>query len=405
MKSSTTKSMVRWVRSMGRLRALILVSALALATGCDQNPIEAEDPSMAARVTPSVAGRVINDATGKAVAGAHVSIGAHTVTTGVNGRFEHTGLTPGPATIHGVAAGYVDFEESVTVTSGGTQHDISLSRIERFEFDNFALYVPGSAPTIRGVLLTLGGPDTRGFAIGSPFGAPFPAVEAALQALGQSFRALAADEGLAVMGTSLAAMPNGPASDQLLLSALQQAAALSGRPELTDAPLLLYGMSGGGPEASGFTVRNPDRVAALFLKVPQTVETPGTREALGVPTYIVMAEFDAFIDNAALMTTFESSRSAGALWALALEPGMVHHSLSPAQQELTVNWISEILNRRLKNPTRLSPLVAPSGWYGELASGAIGPWATYPGAHRSVSWLPSRQSVEEWQAFIGKGGS
>ena len=151
----------------------------------------------------------------------------------------------------------------------GDVQDIGLTRIEVFEFGDFALYVPASVGPTRGVILALGGPNTRAFVTGKPVGAPVPAVEEALQALGLSFRTLASASGLAVLGTSLAAMANDASSDQLLLDALQTAGELSGRPDLPAAPVLMYGMSGGAPQASGFTVRNPERVAGLFLKVPE----------------------------------------------------------------------------------------------------------------------------------------
>jgi hypothetical protein len=70
---------------------------------------------------------------------------------------------------------------------------------------------------------------------------------------------------------------------------------------------------------------------------------PLTGQALSVPAYMVLAELDAFVNNTMLRATFEAHRAAGAPWAMALEPDVPHHSLSPEQRELTVDWMRAIL--------------------------------------------------------------
>ncbi|HEY0970955.1 MAG TPA: hypothetical protein VGE02_08295 [Gemmatimonadales bacterium] len=270
------------------------------------------------------------------------------------------------------------------------------------QFGDFALHVPANVVHVRGILVALGGPNTQGFALGTPFGAPLPAVEASLQELGAMFRALAAERGLAILGSRRmgpTAYPNEPASDRLLLEGIAEAAALTGRPELLEAPLLLYGMSGGGPEAAGFTQRNPERVAALFLKVPQTAG-PLTGEALHVPAYMVLAEFDAFVDNAMLRATFETHRAAGAPWAMALERGVPHHALSAAQRELTIDWMRAILPVANAGPFRQNP--PQVGWLGDPATGEIAPIRTFAGDRSKASWFPTRPLAVQWAAFIGQ---
>ncbi len=375
------------------LKAVSVLAALLVAACADEGP----QPS-----APTVAGTVINSATGSPVAGAEVRIGDAVTTTGVDGRFELTDLTAGPATLSCTAAGFVGFEADVTVTDDRVTRNIEMTRIEVFEFGDFALYVPASVDLTQGILLSLGGPDTRAFATGKPFGAPVAEVEAALQALGLAFRELAATYGLALLGTSQAGMTNAPESDQLLLGAIQTAVEMSGRPELPAARMLLYGISGGAPQASGFTARFSERVAGLFLKVPERVETLTGGNPLRVPTYMVQAELDAFVDNAALTATFEANRGAGALWALAKEPAVPHHSLSPAQRQLTINWIRSILELRLPASTSdpLREIDETSGWLGDRAVGLAWGWAAYPGDRALASWLPSQALADDWEAFV-----
>ena len=284
--------------------------------------------------------------------------------------------------------------------SGSVPGDVGVSGVEVFEFGDYALYVPAGVES-SALLMALGGPDTRAFVTGKPFGAPIPEVEASLQVLGQELRKLAFTQGLAVLGRR-GVMPNGPGSDLLLQDAIRSGAELSGHPELPSVPLVVYGMSGGAPQASGFTARNPARVAGLFLKVPPKVESLTSGDALQVPTCMVLAELDVFVNNGAVTAAFEANRRAGALWALALEPGVIHHSLSPAQRQLTLTWIRTILRRRLPE-TPSDPLRAieeTSGWLGDRATGEAWHWLKYPGDRTSASWLPSPVTAKEWEDLI-----
>ena len=383
------------------LRALIRPAIVSLFVGllvpaCD-------DARAPLELVPAVTGTVTNSATGGHVAGAEVRIGDASATTGVDGRFELSDLTTGTATLRCTAPGFVDFEVDITVTSGSVTRDIGLARIELFEFSDYALYVPASVDAPRGLLLALGGPDTRGFSTMGPLGAPIPEVEASLQDLGQAFRALAATHGLAVLGTSLAAMSNSPDSDQLLLDAVQTAAGMSGHPELATAPMLLYGISSGAPQASGFTARSPERVAGLFLKVPVGVASLTSGNTLRVPTYMVLAELDTFVNKAALTAAFEANRGAGALWALAEEPAVRHHSLTPAQREVTINWMRTVLDLRLRPRLRAHFARSPRTPGG---SGTVSPvrWDHGPTIQETARWRvgsrrrPPASSGKPWLA-------
>ena len=291
-------------------------------------------------------------------------------------------------------------DSGTAASAAGT--GLAMQQATNLEFDDFALHVPANVHHVKGILVALGGPDTRGFAVGSPFGAPLPGSEASLQELGVMLRDLAARRGLAILGVGRfgpTALPNEPASDQLLLDAVTQAAALTGRPDLVDAPFLVYGLSGGGPEATGFTQRNPDRVAALFLRVP-SVAGPLTGRALEVPAYMVLAEFDTFVDNAMLTATFQTHRAAGAPWTMALERGVIHFTLTPATRELIVNWMDAILPFSAPGGTihRRPPQV---GWLGDPATGGIAPVQRFDGDPATASFFPTRPLAAEWAAYIG----
>lgn len=285
------------------------------------------------------------------------------------------------------------------VTASAATHSCTAA-VEVLEFGDFALYAPACVTATRGLILALGGPDTRGFVTGKPLGAPFPAVEASLQMLGQELRTLASTSGLAILGRR-GAMKNEPASDQILFDAVQTGAVASGHPELPTVPVLMYGISGGAPQASGFIARNPERVAGLFLKVPAGVSSL-SGDALRVPTFMVQAELDAFVNNVAITAAFEGNRSAGALWGRAMERGVAHHSLSALQRQVTINWMSTILSRRLpgRPSDPLREIDETSGWLGDLGTGETKRWAAYKGDRAAASWLPSNHTAKEWEIFV-----
>jgi hypothetical protein len=287
-----------------------------------------------------------------------------------------------------------------------TSRDAAAAPAEIFEFGDFALYIPANVPNVRGILLVLGGPDTRAFLSDGLFGAPIPELEASLHVLGQELRTLAADHGLAMLGTTRqgpAELPNQAQTDELIFEAIGQATRSSGHHELAGAPIFVYGISGGTPQAIGFTARNPERVGALLLKVPGPPERLSTAEALAVPSYMILAEQDQFADNTVVSAAFESNRRAGGLWAMAVERGVPHHSLTPGHRALTVNWLRAVVALRLGDPAQepLRGVPESSGWLGHPDIG-VSNWTDYPGDRRAASWFPSQGTAEEWWKFVGR---
>ncbi|HMB61416.1 MAG TPA: hypothetical protein VKN35_16000, partial [Xanthomonadales bacterium] len=283
---------------------------------------------------------------------------------------------------------------------------LMVALAETFETGNFVIYLPPDVPAVRGILLALGGPDTRAFVAKGSFGAPAPELEASLHILGQELRALAAEQQLAIMGTSLhglAPLPNEPQTDALIFTAIAEGAELSGHRELTDTPIFLYGISGGAQQAAGFTTRNPGRVAALILKAPETLVSLSSAKALAVPTYLILGQCDAIADNNALVAAFESNRRAGGLWALAVQADVPHHSLTQSQRAITVHWLRTLAKLRLGAlPQDALPVIPESsGWLGHSEMG-VSSWADYPGDRKAASWFASQATAEEWWKFAGQ---
>ncbi len=355
----------------------------------------------------SVSGLVRRAGINTPIAGAKITIGNLQTVTGADGRFQLDNVPGGPTTIRGAAPGFGPYEASITVAAGVATHDMVLAPQDVFEFSNgnYSLYVPTSVTTVRGIVFAIGGPDTRPFAnaarsFGLPPGLP-PDLEPSLMMMGASYRALAAAEGLAILGVP--SQPNLSNLVDALAEVLAEASEALHRPELTSAPLLLHGVSGGTPQAMLLAAQLPSRVAGVFLRVPVASAMAQISPASGsVPTFVVIAELDILVDNNVTTAVFSSVRGGGGLWALAVERGAAHHALSAAARALILDWMLTILDLRLPvipgGPVR--PVDETSGWLGNLSTRTIASWANYVGDRRAAAWLPTQAFAERWRNFV-----
>lgn len=336
---------------------------------------------------------------------AQVTVGTRQVTSDASGHCELSDLPLGAATVRAERPGYLPEVATVTLGAGANTHDFSLSVQEIFVSGANAVYVPAGVGSLRGAIVILGGPITSGFVTGDRI-APVekPELEVSLQQLGASFRNLARTSHVALLGTSAIAMASSTASDAALFNALRIVGNLSGHPELEAAPVLMVGFSAGSREAAGLVSRNPDRVIGLIERVPTGVTLLTAPAALAVPTFVMQAELDGIVDNAAVLATHSANRSAGGLWALAVEPGAVHDVATSTGNGAMTGWITMALALRLP-ATPGDPLIAldeTSGWLGDQSTLEIASWAEYPGDRTTASWLLSQSAATTWQ-ILGRG--
>ena len=150
--------------------------------------------------------------------------------------------------------------QAVTISAGANTHDFALTAQEIFALGSYAVYVPAGVGPLRGAIISLGGGvTTSGFVTGGPLEPGSPVLEQSLQALGASLRALAKTARVALLGTTIHSLANTGASDIALFNALESAAEASGHAELTDAPVLTFGLDAGGLESAGLASRAPER--------------------------------------------------------------------------------------------------------------------------------------------------
>lgn len=349
----------------------------------------------------------IRDAGGSAVLeGARITSGTRQATSDAAGRFELTGLPVGTATVRAERVGYLSAEATVTLRAGANTRDFALAVQEVFVNGADAVYVPAGGP-LRSVIIVLGGPNTRGFVTGERIApADNPTLEQSLQQLGADLRALATSSRAALLGSATIAMPNSAASDDALFASIGSVAGLSGHPELATAPVLLFGLSAGCPEAAGLVSRHPQRAIGLLVRVPTSVIDLTAPAALAVPTFVMQAELDEVVDNAAVRTTHAANRARGGRWALAVEPGVGHRVATNRGNVTVTGWIGMALTLRLP-ATPGDPLVAldePSGWLGNPTTLEIAAWADYVGDRTAASWLLSQAAATAWQQLATGAG-
>lgn len=395
------RCLTRPTRREGRPSARLLTCLLLLPLFACK---DSEGPSDLA----SLSGTVRSATSSAALADASVSIGARQVTSDANGRFEFADVPLGTASIRVERPGYVPAQADITVAAGTNTRDFALAPREIYEAGANAVYVPAGVETIRGAIILLGGPNTRGFVTGermTPTTFP-PENETALQLVGANFRELARSAGLALLGTSVAGMANGPASDNALFAGLNAAAVGSGHSEVATVPVLMYGISGGGSEAAGLASRHPERTIGLLVRIPGEVTALTAASALAVPTLVMQAELDNVVNNAEVESAFLANRSRGGLWALAVEPGIGHFTATPRGNAAELTWMRIVLGLRLPASPGgpLVSLAESSGWLGNQSTLEVAPWSDYTGDRTEASWLLSQQAAASWRTLGSSEG-
>ena len=279
---------------------------------------------------------------------------------------------------------------------------------------DFAIFLPPGISTYRGVYLVgpPAGGDTRMIADrrfeGGQFdnhGGDFE--EPNFQAYRTRVLALAQKHGLAVMGGRLPT--NETALDRLenLRNAMTELATKSQHPELAMAPFLFDGLSAGGYFAYAFTRLHPERVIGFWTQKGGGHDVRDGLAAKQVPGFLVIGGADTELRCLNLTALFENNRPAGALWALAVEPGAGHTRVLDA--DLQFHWMDAVLESRL--PASPAPgasvilrmIDEGSGWLGDRETAAVAQLNAYNKDKTQASWLPSAQVAADWSAFVSPG--
>ena len=135
-------------------------------------------------------------------------------------------------------------------------------------------------------------------------------------------------------------------SGQALLDTLAAFAARAEHPELAAAPLLLWGMSAGGQFNYELVAWKPERVVAFVVNKGGIYYTALTsRASRNVPGMLFTGGKDLESRRTTIAGLFAVNRRAGALWALAEEPGAAH--IVGRSRDLAVIFFEDVIALRL----------------------------------------------------------
>ena len=282
-------------------------------------------------------------------------------------------------------------------------YDISIPPGENYDKAEFRLWHPEDVNMVRGILVLVPGSNGDGRE----------------QVDDSTWRSLAERHGLALVGVYITDRRHeqmfieryvdvGAGSGDALLTALDEFAAVTQRPELSEAPLLFWGMSAGGQFNYEFALWKPERVLAFIVnKGGIYYSAQASKAAQLVPGFFFVGETDLEYRNDIIAGIFAINRRAGALWALALEPGVGHEVAG--SKETAVTFFDELIPLRLPatqsnsdGDNLLRPLDRTSGYIAdpktlEIHSAADAPQTTYP-----TSWLPTESLARTWLELVSR---
>lgn len=192
-------------------------------------------------------------------------------------------------------------------------------------------------------------------------------------------------------------------------------ASQSGHPEISTAPICLWGHSGGGDWTIEFVQRYPEKVIAVYAR--SGGHDPGAI-ANGVPILFSHgwpSSNDYNYDYADVVT---AGRSRGAPWAWMIDPGGSHDCSNG--RYVAIPYFDACMAVRLPTPpvnaeaVTLRTITFTDGWTGLSAKAQMGQagWGGVSAATSAQStdatrsWLPSQDVAQRWSQFVtsGNGG-
>jgi glyoxylase-like metal-dependent hydrolase (beta-lactamase superfamily II) len=299
------------------------------------------------------------------------------------------------------ATGRVARIQTADSPDSGTTFDEAAPAGDNYDKADFRLWYPGNTKAVRAVVALV--PGSNG--------------DARAQVDDPVWRAFATKHRLALLGVRVTDKPHDQAfiesyvnvsqgSGQVLLDGLATFAGKSGHPELAGAPLLLWGMSAGGQFNYEFVNWRPERVIGFVVNKGGIYYTALTsRTARAVPGILFVGGRD--LDSRAQTITglFALNRRAGALWALAEEPGAGH--IVGRSREMAILFFEDILAARLGEGTvnsadalALHALAENSGFLGDAKTKEIWKIGDKDAPNYPTSWLPTLRMARAWQALL-----
>lgn len=280
------------------------------------------------------------------------------------------------------------------------------------EMAQFVFYTPDAEKTLRGVILLVPGRDVDGRGMIKDADWQQAANETKFGLMACHFKCTDKE------------YQNDPTGElsRFLDGAIDHLAKQAGHPELSKAPLALWGHSAGSNISGVYSLKNPRRVIGVVsIKGPSGPGdfSPPKGE---IPYLVALGQKDKpeWVSDAT--KCYEKGRAARAAWALALNPNEGHEEgktkamaipflKGSIAQRLGAASAAPAANSAFAGFTTTTTGSSPSGsslkrldektiWLGNPDNTEICPSASYTGVKSKAACFPDEASAKAWQAYL-----
>ncbi|MDR1865054.1 MAG: hypothetical protein LBR08_05710 [Bacteroidales bacterium] len=322
----------------------------------------------------------------------------------------------GNIVIASTAGGAVLLSKTVKVTqtaeagtktpTGRIYRTTDASSSYTFDRADYTVFIPEDVGVIRGVLVHQHGCTMEGLGASTAYDVQY-------QSFAKKWKlAVVAPDLYAAVGNCDKWRNVESGSAQALFDMLNEVGALSGHPEIADAPLLLWGHSGGGYWTLSMLKTYPERIMAIFAYSPAFDPTWNYPEtALKIPLMIRHAgDGDAndppvSCHNTALHA-FDRLRPHGGLVSLAYTPGQTHNF--SYVRYMAIPFFEAALAQRLPQDgaagyQAMRDMDAAKAWLGDPDTKEIYKASACTGDKTALHWLPDQNTAAKWKEYISTG--
>jgi pimeloyl-ACP methyl ester carboxylesterase len=305
---------------------------------------------------------------------------------------------------------------SILVTDG---HIYKTSKITSGLFyAKYATYIPEGFPKLRGILVHQHG---CGDACKDDWDGEGNGLEKDLQ-----YQAFAKKWGFAIINPALCQKkdstikyPGGidclgwsdieNGSEKVFFAGLDSLARMSGHPEFSSLPVLLWGHSGGGHWVLSMLRKHPEKVIAVFAVSPAFTDINDYPESVaGVPVLIRHGGKADYNDDGIrcwsnALRQFHLIRNMGGCAGLALSPKNEHGSGD--SRYLAIPFFEAVLAQRLpaEGTTTLRNVDNSKVWLADTATNKIFKLSSFKGDKLKMTWLPDSETAIKWKEFVTTG--
>jgi pimeloyl-ACP methyl ester carboxylesterase len=292
--------------------------------------------------------------------------------------------------------------EQLSVPNGNIYVITQSSPKYTFDSARYAVFIPKDIGSIEGIFIHQHGCTMEGRGMSSAYDLQY-------QALAKKWK-------LAVIGPDLYDAKNNchdwkdaeSGTADALLKTIQNLAAVSGHKEITNAPWLLWGHSGGGYWAQSMMKTYPERIMAVFSY------SPGLNAKFDYP--VAAAKIPLMIRHAGpvgdaccwqtALNTFNDLRSRGAYAGIVLNAHQ-HHNFSYVRY-LAVPFFESVLAQRnpsgeTKGYKNMREVDDSKSWLGDTSTLNIYKAGNYPGDKLKAAWLPDSLMAIKWREYAITG--